>query len=78
MSTPSLELVPVAPTTHQARRRRLPPSLIAGMTILAVIVLLALLGAGTSTGTAWWAHLGGFASGLALAPVLRPRRRWSR
>jgi membrane associated rhomboid family serine protease len=28
----------------------------------------------TSTGTAWWAHLGGFASGLALAPVLRRRR----
>jgi membrane associated rhomboid family serine protease len=29
----------------------------------------------TSTGIAWWAHLGGFASGLALAPVLRKRRR---
>ncbi|MCA1644767.1 MAG: rhomboid family intramembrane serine protease [Chloroflexi bacterium] len=29
----------------------------------------------TSTGLAWWAHLGGFASGLALAPVLRKRRR---
>jgi membrane associated rhomboid family serine protease len=28
----------------------------------------------TSTGIAWWAHLGGFASGLALAPVLRRRR----
>jgi membrane associated rhomboid family serine protease len=27
-----------------------------------------------STGIAWWAHLGGFASGLALAPVLRRRR----
>ncbi len=29
----------------------------------------------TSTGIAWWAHVGGFASGLALAPVLRKRRR---
>jgi membrane associated rhomboid family serine protease len=28
----------------------------------------------TTTGIAWWAHLGGFASGLALAPVLRRRR----
>ena len=28
----------------------------------------------TSTGIAWWAHVGGFASGLALAPVLRKRR----
>lgn len=25
-------------------------------------------------GIAWWAHLGGFASGLALAPLLRRRR----
>jgi membrane associated rhomboid family serine protease len=28
----------------------------------------------TTTGIAWWAHLGGFASGLALAPLLRRRR----
>src|ERR1700694_2956217 len=28
----------------------------------------------TSTSIAWWAHLGGFASGLALTPVLRRRR----
>src|SRR5712692_5629110 len=28
----------------------------------------------TTTGIAWWAHLGGFASGLALTPVLRRRR----
>ena len=28
----------------------------------------------TSTGIAWWAHLGGFASGLVLAPLLRKRR----
>jgi membrane associated rhomboid family serine protease len=28
----------------------------------------------TATGIAWWAHLGGFASGLVLAPVLRSRR----
>jgi len=28
----------------------------------------------TSTGIAWWAHIGGFASGLALAPALRRRR----
>jgi rhomboid family protein len=29
----------------------------------------------TSTGIAWWAHLGGFASGLVLAPFLRRRLR---
>ena len=28
----------------------------------------------TSTGIAWWAHLGGFAGGLALAPLLRRQR----
>jgi membrane associated rhomboid family serine protease len=28
----------------------------------------------TTTGIAWWAHLGGFASGLVLAPVLRTRQ----
>jgi len=28
----------------------------------------------TTSGIAWWAHLGGFASGLVLAPVLRTRR----
>jgi membrane associated rhomboid family serine protease len=26
-----------------------------------------------TTGVAWWAHVGGFATGLALAPMLRPR-----
>jgi membrane associated rhomboid family serine protease len=29
----------------------------------------------STTGIAWWAHLGGFAGGLVLAPVLRKRRR---
>jgi membrane associated rhomboid family serine protease len=28
----------------------------------------------TSTGTAWWAHLGGFAAGLGLTQMLRARR----
>jgi membrane associated rhomboid family serine protease len=34
----------------------------------------------TATGIAWWAHLGGFASGLALAPLLRrpDKRRMTR
>jgi membrane associated rhomboid family serine protease len=27
----------------------------------------------TSTGIAWWAHVGGFATGLALAPLIRIR-----
>ncbi len=42
MSTPSLEIVAVAPTTRKARRRRLPPSLIGGIIILSVIVFLAI------------------------------------
>jgi membrane associated rhomboid family serine protease len=29
----------------------------------------------SSSGIAWWAHVGGFASGLALAPVMRMRTR---
>ncbi|HEY0582073.1 MAG TPA: rhomboid family intramembrane serine protease [Chloroflexota bacterium] len=32
----------------------------------------------TSTGIAWWAHLGGFASGIALAPLLKTPRRLAR
>ena len=27
----------------------------------------------TSTGIAWWAHVGGFATGLAIAPLIRIR-----
>ncbi len=42
MSTPTIDLVPVAPATGAARRRRLPPSLIAGMIILGIIIGLAL------------------------------------
>lgn len=45
MSTPSLELTPLAPATPAARRRRrrLPPSLILGLLILGAIVLTAIL-----------------------------------
>jgi rhomboid family protein len=32
----------------------------------------------TSTGIAWWAHLGGFATGLAIALLLRSQRRQMR
>lgn len=28
----------------------------------------------TTAGVAWWAHVGGFATGLTLAPMLRPRQ----
>lgn len=43
MSAPSLELPALAPTTRAAvRRRRLPPSLVAGLVILAVIVAAAI------------------------------------
>ena len=49
--------------------------------LLLVVWLLAQLFSGLSaasltatTGIAWWAHVGGFASGLVLGPMLRPRR----
>jgi peptide/nickel transport system permease protein len=42
MSTPSIDLVAVTPTTRAPRRRRLPPSLIAGSVILGSIVTLAI------------------------------------
>jgi membrane associated rhomboid family serine protease len=41
---------------------------------LATQVLSSVVSLTTSTGIAWWAHLGGFASGLLLAPLLRRRR----
>jgi membrane associated rhomboid family serine protease len=40
--------------------------------------VVASITAATGAGVAWWAHAGGFASGLALAPLVgrRRRRRW--
>ncbi len=32
------------------------------------------LGGGTSSGIAWWAHIGGFMFGMAAGPLLAPRR----
>jgi membrane associated rhomboid family serine protease len=48
--------------------------------LLLLVWLLAQALGGVATfastgGVAWWAHLGGFVGGLALAPLLRPRRR---
>lgn len=36
--------------------------------------VLALAGTGAAGGVAWWAHVGGFIAGLALAPLLARRR----
>ena len=40
MSTPSLEMVAAAPEPSTRPRRRLPPSLIAGSTILGIIIVM--------------------------------------
>jgi membrane associated rhomboid family serine protease len=50
------------------------PTLLLLLLWLATQVFSSVASLTTSTGIAWWAHLGGFASGLMLAPVLRKRR----
>jgi membrane associated rhomboid family serine protease len=50
------------------------PTLLLLLLWLATQVFSGVASLTTTTGIAWWAHLGGFASGLVLAPVLRPRR----
>ena len=50
------------------------PTLLLLLLWLATQVFSSVASLTTSTSIAWWAHLGGFASGLVLAPVLRKRR----
>jgi membrane associated rhomboid family serine protease len=50
------------------------PTLLLLLLWLATQVFSSVASLTTSTGIAWWAHLGGFATGLVLAPVLRKRR----
>lgn len=50
------------------------PTLLLLLVWLATQVLSSVASLTSSTGIAWWAHLGGFASGLVLAPVLRRYR----
>lgn len=50
------------------------PTLLLLLLWLATQVFSSVASLTTSTGIAWWAHLGGFAAGLVLAPVLRRRR----
>ena len=50
------------------------PTLLLLLLWLATQVFSSVASLTTTTGIAWWAHLGGFASGLVLAPVLRTRR----
>lgn len=49
------------------------PTLLLLLVWLATQVLSSVASLTTSTGIAWWAHLGGFASGLVLAAVLGRR-----
>jgi membrane associated rhomboid family serine protease len=50
------------------------PTLLLLLLWLATQVFSGVASLTTSTGVAWWAHLGGFTIGLVLAPVLRKRR----
>jgi membrane associated rhomboid family serine protease len=52
---------------------RLPAFLVLGFWFVFQLISAALAPAGGG-GVAWWAHVGGFAAGMALLPVLRPRR----
>ncbi|MBV9546818.1 MAG: rhomboid family intramembrane serine protease [Chloroflexi bacterium] len=49
------------------------PTLVLLVIWLATQLLSGVASLTTTTGIAWWAHLGGFASGIVLAPILRPR-----
>lgn len=50
------------------------PTLLLLLVWLATQVLSGVASLTTSTGIAWWAHLGGFATGLVLAPMFRKQR----
>jgi membrane associated rhomboid family serine protease len=50
------------------------PTLLLLLIWLATQLLSGVASLTTTTGIAWWAHLGGFAAGLALASILRKRR----
>src|SRR2546421_8286522 len=50
------------------------PTLLLLLLWLATQVFSSVTSLTTSPGIAWWAHLGGFGTGLVLAPVLRRRR----
>lgn len=49
------------------------PTLLLLLLWLATQLLSSVASLTTSTGIAWWAHLGGFATGLAIAPLIRIR-----
>jgi membrane associated rhomboid family serine protease len=53
------------------------PFSIAAMWVVGFWFLIQLISAGLAdpgqAGTAWWAHVGGFAAGLLLTPLLKPR-----
>jgi membrane associated rhomboid family serine protease len=50
------------------------PTLVLLLLWLATQVFSSVASLTTSTGIAWWAHLGGFATGLVLAPMFRKQR----
>jgi membrane associated rhomboid family serine protease len=50
------------------------PTLLLLLVWLASQLLAGVASLTTTTGIAWWAHAGGFASGLTLAPMLRRRQ----
>jgi membrane associated rhomboid family serine protease len=50
------------------------PALLLLVVWLATQVFSSVASLTTSTGIAWWAHLGGFATGLVLAPMFRKQR----
>ena len=50
------------------------PTLLLLLVWLATQVLSGVASLTTSTSIAWWAHLGGFATGLVLAPLFRKQR----
>jgi membrane associated rhomboid family serine protease len=50
------------------------PTLVLLLLWLATQVFSSVASLTTSTGIAWWAHLGGFGTGVVLAPLLRKRR----
>lgn len=56
-----------------------PAASLPALALLVLWLLVQLIGGVASLGAtvdvAWWSHVGGFVAGLALAPVLRPRRR---
>ncbi len=72
---PGARVVTLVPVFFFLQIMELPAFLILGYWFVLQILAVSVAGLGPSSGgTAWWAHVGGFLTGVVLVLVMRPRR----